>query len=90
MLENTPPTHSIPELDSKTTAKYNKDINPWKDHVQLQEHFQQLHEPLNQQGPTTNPPMHIEELAHLTNKQHQLAMILQFTWPAGLWKNPCK
>ena len=27
-LENAPPIHSIPKLDSETTAEYRKDANP--------------------------------------------------------------
>ena len=60
-LDTTPTTYSIPDLDL----------------VQLQEHFQQLQERLNQLGPTTNPSTHGEELAHLTKKLQQLAVTLQ-------------
>ena len=41
-LETTPPTHSIPELDSETTAAYSEYTNPQRDLMQLQEHFQKL------------------------------------------------
>ena len=76
-LENTPPTHSILELHSEATAKYSKDTNPERDLLQLQEHFQQLQECLNQLGSTANPPMHVEKLAHFSYKLQQLAIILQ-------------
>ena len=74
---NAPHTQSIPELDGETTATYSEDTNPQRDLAQLQEHFHQLQEHLIQLGPTTNPPLHIEELAHLTRKLQQLAVSLQ-------------
>ena len=74
LLETTPTIHSKPELDSESATRYSED--PERDLVQLQEHFQQFQERINQFGLTTNPPTHIEELAHLTNKV-QLAMMLQ-------------
>ena len=77
LLETAPPTHSIQELEDETTIKYSEDTNSQKDLVQLQEHCQQLLEQINQIGPTANPPTHIKELAHLTSKLQQLAMILQ-------------
>ena len=39
---NTPPSHSILELDNEITTKYSKDTNPQRGLLQLQEHFQQL------------------------------------------------
>ena len=74
-LETTCPTHSRPDLDSETDAGYSEDTNPQRDLTQLQKHFWQLQERLNQLGPTTDPPIHIEELAHLTEKLQQLAMM---------------
>ena len=41
-LENTPPTHSIPEQAGEETTKYSNDSNPQFDLAELQEHFQQL------------------------------------------------
>ena len=70
-------SHSTPDLNSETTAGYPEDTNPQRDLMQLQEHFKQLKERLNQLGPTTNLPTHVEELAHLTEKLQQLAMMLQ-------------
>ena len=55
-LETTPTTHSIPELNSDTTARYSEDTNHQRDLVQLQEHLQQLQERLNQLGPTATHP----------------------------------
>ena len=69
-------THSILDLDSETTAGYSEDTNAQRDLVQLQEHFQQLQERLNQLGPSTNPPIHAEEQSHLTEKLQQLAVTL--------------
>ena len=76
-LDTTPTTHSIPDLDSETTAGCSEDTNPQVDLAQLQEHFMQLKKRLSQLGPTTNPPMHAEKLAHLTEKEQQLVMMLQ-------------
>ena len=76
-LDTAPTTHSIPELDSETPAGYSEDTMPQRDLAQLQEHFQQFQERLNQLGPTTNQCTHIEELAQLTKKLQQLASMLQ-------------
>ena len=43
-LENTPPTYSIPELDSETTTEYSEDTNPKRDLVSVAGTFQQLQE----------------------------------------------
>ena len=59
-LDTTLSTHSITDLDSETAAEYSQDTNPQRDLVQLQEHFQQLQERLNQLGTTTNPLAHAE------------------------------
>ena len=67
-LDTTPTTHSILDLDSKTAAGYSEDNNPQSALVQLQEYFQQLQERFNHIGPTANPPIHAEELAHLSEK----------------------
>ena len=87
-LGTTPSTHSILKLDSATTAEYNEDTNPQGDMAQLQEHFQHLREQLNQLGPTANPPVHVEELAHLTNKLQQLAIMLQLCPPCMTVEEP--
>ena len=76
-LETTATTHSIPELDSETTARYSEDTSPQRDPAQLKEHFQHLLERFIQLRPTTNPSVHIEELAHFTNKLQPLVMMLQ-------------
>ena len=76
-LDTTPSTHSIPGLSGKTATEYSEDTHPQKDLVQLQEHFQQLQERLNQLGSTTSPHTHTEELAHLTEKLQKLALLLQ-------------
>ena len=76
-LDNTQPTHSIPKQDGEATAKYSDDSNPQCALVELQEHFQQHQEWLTQLKPTANPPAHIAELAHLTDKLQQLALMLQ-------------
>ena len=81
-LENTPPTHSLLEEDGEATSKYSKDSNPQRDLVEILEHFQQLQEWLTQLKPTPNPSVHIEELAHLTNKLQQVSVTLQLCPPS--------
>ena len=45
--------------------------------AELWEHFQQLQEYLTKLEPTTNPPVHAEEFAQLSNKLQQLTVTLQ-------------
>ena len=76
-LDTTLSTKSIMDLDDETAAEYSEDTHPQKDLAQLQEHFQQLQERLNQLGATTSPPTHTEELTYLTEKLQKLALTLQ-------------
>ena len=87
-LDTSPATHSILDLDSETAAGYSEDTNHQKYLAQLQGHSHQLQERLNQLGPTTNPPVYIEEQAHLNEKLQQLARHCSCTHPVGLWMNP--
>ena len=76
-LDTTFSTRSIPDLEGKTATEYSEETHHQRDVMQLQEHFQQLQERLDQLGSATSPPAHTEELAHLTEKLQQLAMMLQ-------------
>ena len=79
-LENSAPIQSIPEQDDEATTEISKKPNPQTDLVEMQEHFQQFLEWLTQLEPTTNPSMHAEELAHLTNKLQQLDVDFSYCW----------
>ena len=47
-LDTASTTYSILDLNSETATGYSKDANPQRDLVQLQVHFQQCQERLNQ------------------------------------------
>ena len=58
----------ITDLDGETATEYSKETATQRDLTQLQEHYKQLQEKLNQLGKAINTPAHHEELAHLTGK----------------------
>ena len=87
-LDNTPSTHSIPELDGEVIAKYSNNPNPQCDQAELQEHVQQLQEWITKLKPTANTSAHIAGLAHITDKLQQLIITLQQLWTSRPMEEP--
>ena len=75
-LKQTSPMHSILEEEGEATAKCSEDPQPQKD----------IQGWLTQLEPTTNSPTHVEELAHLINKLHKLAIVPQLCPPSRALK----